>query len=268
MGWTEKFAVGLAFFGVVLMGVFIFLVYDANSQYNSLHEDLKESRTEISQLETKLEYQRLHEIENNALLNEELKLAGEKIALLEESIDPKNFRWAKTKKVRDAILKTIEEESLPKYMSTVDLTYFSGYVVEWAEQYDVPIPLILAVCRKESAFNPKAKSHAGALGAMQVMPSTAKNEIALDLGIRAYNLYRARDSVRFGTYYLRKMMDQFDGDVGLAVRAYNCGPTCVRRVVAGEYENYPKETRGYARMILGNEEIEGFIKYYERMGLE
>ena len=53
----------------------------------------------------------------------------------------------------------------------------------------------------------------------------------------------------------------FDGDISLAVRAYNCGPTCVEKVAGGEWDNYPSETQEYVVKVLE------WKKHYEEMGL-
>jgi len=104
---------------------------------------------------------------------------------------------------------------------------------------------------------------------MQVMPSTAR-EIASDLGYRHYSLYKIRDNVMFGVYYIMKMLDEFEkykDKVSLAVKAYNCGPTYTKKVIAGEYKDYPSETREYELKILGSEVEDGFIHYYQNLGL-
>lgn len=189
---------------------------------------------------------------------------SEKIAILEESVSPENTRWAKIKRVRNAVKKSVEELSYPDKLGSIGRTTYSAAVVDYSEKFDVPIPVILAMTRRESAFNPRAVSHAGARGLIQIMPSTAR-EIAGDLGIRHYSMFKIRDNVKFGVYYLMKMLDQFDGDTALAVRAYNCGPTYVQKVLGGEYRDYPSETREYVRVIVESES--SYINYYENMGL-
>lgn len=209
---------------------------------------------------------------NTELINqvEEInKNHSAKIRLLEESIDPSASRWAKIKIVRAAVKKTYEEHTIPAKLDTRGVTSYASAVVDYSEQYDVPISLILAVTRQESAFNPGATSHAGARGLMQVMPSTAV-EIAGELGVRHYSLYSVKDSVRFGTYYLMKMLDLFDkydSKYLLAVAAYNCGPTYTLKYVGNEYSKLPAETTNYVERILGNEFEKGFFDYYKSMGL-
>jgi soluble lytic murein transglycosylase-like protein len=134
-------------------------------------------------------------------------------------------------------------------MNIIDLTKYAGAVVDYSSEYDISIPLILAVTRQESAFNPRAVSHAGAQGLMQLMPQTAK-ECMEDIGKRFYNIFDIRTNVQLGTFYLRKMLTKFNEDIELAVKAYNAGPNYVLKVLAEEYESYPQETVGYSQKVL------------------
>lgn len=267
----------LSIANLFFFAIFSSITYQAQQNYKDVVNKLAIAQNKINVLSKELSHEQENlykkfvderERRDKITYNNRKKVESltEKLAVVEEAIDPKDFRWAKIKKVRTAVKKTIEEFEYRKNMSTVNITKYASAVVDFSSEYDVPIPLILALTRKESAFNSKAKSHAGALGLTQVMPATAV-EIAGDLGIRHYSMYKIRDSVRFGTYYIMKMIDRFDGSIDLAIRAYNAGPTYVRKVVSGEYSDYPSETKDYARKILGDEELEGFITYYENMGL-
>lgn len=91
-------------------------------------------------------------------------------------------------------------------------------------------PLIRAVIQQESGGNPKARSEVGAVGLMQLMPATAK-EIAGELGYQDYDLEDPETNRRFGTYYLEKLLRQFDGDVELALTAYHSGPGRVQKLL-------------------------------------
>ena len=90
--------------------------------------------------------------------------------------------------------------------------------------------LLLALVRQESAFNPDAVSHANAIGLAQVIPSTGA-DIARALD-EPWDPARLRDpavSLRFGAYYLRAQLRNFDGDVLAALGAYNAGGGSVQR---------------------------------------
>ena len=110
-----------------------------------------------------------------------------------------------------------------------------------ARRYGVPASLVTAVISVESEFNPRAVSRRGALGLMQLMPSTA----AL-LGVR--DAFDPEQNVDGGARYLRDLLDRFDNDVSLALAAYNAGPQAVIR--HGGIPPYP-ETRAFVAQVLG-----------------
>ena len=82
--------------------------------------------------------------------------------------------------------------------------------------------LIQAVIKVESDYNPSAVSSKGALGMMQLIPKTAKF-------LKVADPLDPEQNIRGGSHYLRLMLDQFKGDLDLALAAYNAGPTAVRR---------------------------------------
>lgn len=103
-----------------------------------------------------------------------------------------------------------------------------------AESEQVPLELVLAVASAESSGRPDVVSRAGAVGLMQLLPSTAA-ELAADRGERAPRLTDPGTSLRLGARYLRYQLRAFDGYAAtreLALCAYNAGPGSVRRWLA------------------------------------
>ena len=101
----------------------------------------------------------------------------------------------------------------------------------------VPLSLLAAVAQAESNFEPNAVSRAGALGLLQVLPSTAQ-ELEINLSSPGAN-------VLAGARYLRRMLDRFDS-LELALAAYNAGPTVVEK--AGGTPT--QETRTYVDEVM------------------
>lgn len=106
---------------------------------------------------------------------------------------------------------------------------------EAARTYNVPKNLIKAIAKAESDFRPDATSKAGAQGIMQLMPATAR-----ELGVTdAYDPYQ---NIMGGTKYISQMLAKYDGNVSLALAAYNAGSNNVAK-----YGGIPpfKETQNY-----------------------
>ena len=102
---------------------------------------------------------------------------------------------------------------------------YSTYVEHYAKVYDLPPHLVYAVIRTESDFDDNAASSAGAVGLMQLMPSTFQwitNDLLrerLDSGM----IYDPETNIRYGCYYLRRLYDRYE-DWAAALAAYNAGP--------------------------------------------
>lgn len=139
--------------------------------------------------------------------------------------------------------------------------YYRETVQTVAKEYRLDPWLIFAMIRVESRFNPQARSSKGAMGLMQLMPQTAL-WIAEQRGQTSFqvkDLYRPEVNVDFGCWYLRSLLNQFQGDEVLALAAYNGGDGRVRGWLereqwSGERETlyqipFP-ETRRYVQRVL------------------
>lgn len=146
-----------------------------------------------------------------------------------------------------------------------DIVYPRPYfdiVSREAERNGLDPFLALAVMRQESIFDPSVVSRAGAIGLMQLMPSTSQT-VCRELGERfnADSLFTPGANIRQGIYYLKRLLGQFGGNLVLAVASYNGGPNN-----AAEWNAKNKhvsfdlfiedigfaETRGYVKKVLAN----------------
>jgi soluble lytic murein transglycosylase len=152
-------------------------------------------------------------------------------------------------------------------LRTWKLAYPQAYassVLTQAKTWDVAPALIWAVMRQESRFYPRAVSSANAQGLMQVIPSTW-NWLAGLLGESPADPFDPAANIRYGAFYLHRLLQQFHGDLELVVPAYNGGPGYVGRLYASSQVNKDKadflrfidksQTREYLQQVLLNYEV-------------
>ena len=124
-------------------------------------------------------------------------------------------------------------------------------VYKSAQKYNMDPALIMSVIEIESKFNPKAVSSAGAIGLMQIMPKTAK-AVSRELKIKKYNkdsLYNPEINIRIGTYYLKKLLQEFGNDIDLTLAAYNAGMGNIRKWQEQKKEIPFEETRTFVKRV-------------------
>ncbi len=119
--------------------------------------------------------------------------------------------------------------------------HYDHLIRNTADSFDVDPALVKAVVAAESNFEPRAVSHVGAQGLMQLMPSTARA-----MGVR--RPFAPSENIRGGVRYLRSLLDRFE-QLDLALAAYNAGPEAVKR--HGGIPPYP-ETEAYVTKVLSH----------------
>ncbi|MGG1659643.1 lytic transglycosylase domain-containing protein [Brevibacillus sp. NRS-1366] len=126
-----------------------------------------------------------------------------------------------------------------------------------ANRVGVDKDLVREVVRAESNFDPNVVSHAGAKGLMQLMDQTAK-------AMHVRNVYNPDENLAGGTKYLKTLLDRYDGNVKVALAAYNAGPGRVGRLgidtdadLEAKYDQLPLETQRYVEKIMNRLEPKG-----------
>ncbi len=127
-----------------------------------------------------------------------------------------------------------------RYVASDRGRQYDDLISEHSRLNGVRSDLVRAVMQVESAFNPYAKSPKGAMGLMQLMPSTMRQ-----YGVR--NAFNPMENVRAGVAYLRELLDRYSNNEELALAAYNAGPGAVDK--HGQAVPPYRETRNYVAQI-------------------
>lgn len=156
-----------------------------------------------------------------------------RIDIIDSAVDPKFKRRKLIKNIRNAIT-----DNTNRIISTKVLNRIANAVIDFSHEQNITMAIILAQMKQESDFDVYAESHAHAKGLMQILDhkymSTA-NEIAGHLGYRSFSIFDIRTNIRFGCYYMSKMLTEFKTYED-ALRAYNFGPHRVLELKAGNID--------------------------------
>jgi soluble lytic murein transglycosylase-like protein len=139
-----------------------------------------------------------------------------------------------------------ETPSRPR--TTPNSANYDDIIALAAETTGLSFSLLKAVIHVESYFNPRAVSRKGALGLMQIMPGNLDS-------LQINDPFDPQENVMGGARYLKSMLEQFDGQLPLALAAYNAGPTAVIR-----YNDIPPfpETKDYVQKVMR------FFNFYDK----
>ncbi|MEN0060458.1 MAG: transglycosylase SLT domain-containing protein, partial [Bdellovibrio sp.] len=140
---------------------------------------------------------------------------------------------------------------------------FSSHVEKYTQKFAVPEELVWGIMRAETHYRQDAISPVGALGLMQVMPFTGHKLATLlsEKDFKAPSLLQPETSVKFGSRYLKRLMDRFDNTIPLVAAGYNAGPHRVKNwlisfgnLETDEFiEHIPfLETRNYVKRVVSN----------------
>lgn len=117
---------------------------------------------------------------------------------------------------------------------------YDRIILEAARRHEVHPALIKAIIKAESSYDPRAVSKRGARGLMQLMPGTAR-----DMGVK--NSFNPSHNIHGGTKYFKQLLDEFEGNIRLALAAYNAGIDKVKKY--GRVPPY-KATRTYIAKVI------------------
>ena len=117
---------------------------------------------------------------------------------------------------------------------------YDRYITKASQQHGVSFPLLKAIIKAESDFNPRAVSKKGAMGLMQIMPKNLKS-------LQIADPFDPLENIMGGARYFKKLLKRFNGELSLSLAAYNAGPAAV-----DIYKTIPpfKETRNYVEKVM------------------
>ena len=151
--------------------------------------------------------------------------------------------------LQDKLPPSKQDQPLPIMSWNSAERHFQPMVIKAANRHEVDPAMVMAIIMAESSYNPKAISKKGARGLMQLMPTTARS-----LGVK--DSFNPEHNINAGVRYYKKLLNQFDGNVELALAAYNAGSRKVR-----EHRGIPPfgATKVYVKKVIK------YYKYYKTL---
>ncbi|OME55374.1 phage tail tape measure protein [Paenibacillus odorifer] len=227
-------------------------VNDSYSDTVEILTDLQKALKEVKKLQSEEENRQKRMRQSDKAYQDSLKktleLKKEELALLEQG--GQNPSQLVSTKVQTTVKTPSDSSSTTvtssaKNNTTTSSTNYSDLINKYANQYSIDPNLIAAIIKTESSFNTNATSSAGAAGLMQLMPGTAKG-----LGVK--NSYDPEQNIAGGTKHFARLVKKYNGDIELALYAYNAGEGNVDKWIKnGKINNIPfKETKAYAPKVL------------------
>lgn len=168
------------------------------------------------------------------------------------------------------ILLTLAILNIPNILQHFFPYHHRDIIEKYAAQQNIDPLLLAAIIKRESNFNPRARSEKGARGLMQIMPETG-TWIAGQMEIESFHpdeLYEVDTNIRFGAWYMAHLLKQFEGELLPALAAYNGGQGNVRKWLSEKNWNenqltasdipFP-ETRNYVTRVLRTYKIYRYL---------
>jgi len=178
-----------------------------------------------------------------------------RIDIVDSGIKPEKKKRQLIVKIRNAITENTNTELTIRELNNISIA-----IIEYSHRYDLSIAKVLAQMKQESGFKIKVRSHARAMGLMQVIPETWEYIVLKEFERKKADPDNVYHNIRAGCFYMSEQVLKFD-TYDLALMAYNWGPHKVRSYLAGDIpeDKIPAETTGYVKKI--NENIELFKQY-------